>query len=56
MSFRCIVICTKMKSISVQTQPNSICYVELHVSTYIWSSSASQLVFKIYWGRNTRYV
>jgi hypothetical protein len=34
----------KIQSISVQTQHNSIYYIELHVSTYLRSSSGSQLV------------
>jgi hypothetical protein len=42
------VINTEIKSISVQTQLNSIYYTELHVSTYFRSSSGSQLVFKTY--------
>jgi hypothetical protein len=36
----------KIKSVSVQTQLNSIYYIELHVSTYLRSSSGSQLVLK----------
>jgi hypothetical protein len=39
---------TKVRSISVQTQLNSICYIKLHVSTYFRSSSDSQLVLKTY--------
>jgi hypothetical protein len=36
----------KIKSLSAQTQLNSIYYTELHVSTYLRSSSCSQLVLK----------
>jgi hypothetical protein len=42
----CVVNTTRIKSISVQTQLNSIYYIVLHVSTYLRSSSGSQLVFK----------
>jgi hypothetical protein len=37
---------TKIKSISVQKQLNSMYYIELHVLTYLRSSSGSQLLFK----------
>jgi hypothetical protein len=41
-------ISTKIKSISLQIQLNFISYIELHVSTYLRTSSGSQLVFKTY--------
>jgi hypothetical protein len=44
------------KSVPVQTQLNSICYIVQHVSIYIRSSSGSQFVFKIYWERNIHCV
>ena len=44
----CVVNSNKIKPISVQTQINSIYYIELHVSTYLRSSSGSQLVIKTY--------
>jgi hypothetical protein len=34
----------KIQSISVQTQLDSIYYIELHVSTYLRSSSGSQFI------------
>jgi hypothetical protein len=36
----------KIKSVSVQTQLNSIYYIELHDSTYLRSSSGTHLVLK----------
>jgi hypothetical protein len=41
--------CIKIKTVSVQTQLNSIYFIEVHISTYLRSSLASQLVFKAYW-------
>ena len=41
-----LLIVEKIKSVSVQTQLNSIYYIKLHVSTYLRSSSGSQLVFE----------
>jgi hypothetical protein len=40
--------------LSKQTKFNY--YTELHVSTYLRSSSGSQLVFKTHWVRNIDYV
>jgi hypothetical protein len=51
-----LLIVQKIKSISVQTQLNSIYYTELHVSIYLRPSSNSKLVFKTYRGRNIHYV
>ena len=52
----CVVDGTKIRPISVQVIVNYIYYVELHVSTYLRSSSGPPLVFKAYWGRNEHYV
>ena len=46
MSSRYGVNSTKIKSVPVQTQPNSIYYIEPQDSTYLRSSSGSQLVYK----------
>jgi len=47
MLYRCVVNGTKFESIFVQTQLNSIYYIELHVSAYFRSPSVSQLVFNL---------
>jgi hypothetical protein len=46
--FSVALFITDIKSKSAQTEPNSINYTELHVSTYLRSSSCSQFVFKMY--------
>jgi hypothetical protein len=43
-----LLILQKIKSLSVQTQVDSIYYVELHFSTYLRSSRGSKVVFKTY--------
>jgi len=48
MSFRCVVNSTNIKLMSVTTHLNSIYYTELHVSTYVRSTSGSQFVYKTY--------
>jgi len=44
MSSHCVVVSTKIRSISKQTQLNSICNIELHIASYLRSSSVSQFV------------
>jgi hypothetical protein len=39
-------ISTKIRAVRVQTQLDSVYYIELHVSTYLRSSSGSQVVIK----------
>jgi hypothetical protein len=46
MSSLCVVNITKIKSIYVQTQLNSIYLIELHVSAYRRLPSSSKFVFK----------
>jgi len=46
MSSHCVVNNTEIKSVPVQTQLNSINVIELHVLTYLISSSGWHLVFK----------